>query len=152
MAKKMAERRRKSSLHAFVSTKALHLKQNVFFTSSPNRKPCLLSCSRWSQVKTFRFRFTCEVAACRRVDVFLFTALRLQVGVAACRRTKPHLSAAALAKVEGFTSRFCVNKSSSLKTECFLRIFWGKKDGKRFLAVAERKKRINQKISEVQKK
>jgi len=24
-------------------------------------------------VKSFRYRFTCEVAACRRKDVFLFT-------------------------------------------------------------------------------
>jgi hypothetical protein len=37
-----------------------------------------------SLVKTFAL-FTCEVAACRRVDVFLFTALRLQVGVAALK-------------------------------------------------------------------
>jgi len=34
-------------------------------------------------VKTFRLRSTCEVAACRRVDVFLFTALRLHGGDAA---------------------------------------------------------------------
>ena len=33
---KNGERRRKSSLHAFVSTKALHSKPKVFFTSSPN--------------------------------------------------------------------------------------------------------------------
>jgi hypothetical protein len=33
-------------------------------------------------VKTFA-SLTCEVAACRRVDVFLFTALRLHGGVAA---------------------------------------------------------------------
>ena len=33
--------------------------------------------------------------------------------------TKPHLSTAALAKVEGFTSRFYVNKSSSLKPKVF---------------------------------
>ena len=45
-AKKMAERRRKSSLHAFVPTKALHSKPKVFFTSSPNSREDLL-------VKTF---------------------------------------------------------------------------------------------------
>ena len=40
------ERRRKSSLHAFVPTKALHSKPKVFFTSSPNSREDLL-------VKTF---------------------------------------------------------------------------------------------------
>ena len=39
---KMAERRRKSSLHAFVSTKALHSKPKVFFTSSPSPREDLL--------------------------------------------------------------------------------------------------------------
>ena len=37
-AKKNGERRRKSSLHAFVQTKALHSKPRVFFTSSPNSR------------------------------------------------------------------------------------------------------------------
>ena len=43
------------------------------------QKPCLWSRSLWSLVK----RSACaarEVAACRRVDVFLFTALRLHDG------------------------------------------------------------------------
>ena len=43
---KNGERRRKSSLHAFVPTKALHSKPKVFFTSSPNSREDLL-------VKTF---------------------------------------------------------------------------------------------------
>ena len=38
------------------------------------QKPCLLRHSFHSLVKSFRYRFTCEVAACRREDVFLFTA------------------------------------------------------------------------------
>ena len=41
---KNGERRRKSSLHAFVQTKALHLKPKVFFTSSPNSREDLLAC------------------------------------------------------------------------------------------------------------
>jgi len=84
-AKKNGERRRKSSLHAFVPTKALHSKPKVFFTSSPSRREDLL-------VKTLHFiplvkRSACaarEVAACRRVDVFLFTALRLNGGKPPC--------------------------------------------------------------------
>ena len=40
--KKNGERRRKSSLHAFVPTKALHLKPKVFFTSSQNSREDLL--------------------------------------------------------------------------------------------------------------
>ena len=70
-----------------MSTKALHSKPKVFFTSSPNSGS--LAC----EVVSFRYRSislvkrsACaarEVAACRRVDVFLFTALRLNGGVAA---------------------------------------------------------------------
>ena len=61
-----------SLLHAFVPTKALHSKPKVFFTSSSNTREDLL-------VKTFAL-LTCEVADCRRVDVFLFSALRLHGG------------------------------------------------------------------------
>ena len=54
--------------------------QNRRFSSHLHQtpeKPCLWSRSLWSLVKTFRLRSTCEVAACRRVDVLSFTALRL---------------------------------------------------------------------------
>ncbi|MBR2344955.1 MAG: hypothetical protein IKA71_04130 [Lentisphaeria bacterium] len=67
------ERSRKASLHA--ATAALHSKPKVFFTSSPNSRS--LAC----EVVSFRYRSislvkrsACaarEVAACRRVDVFL---------------------------------------------------------------------------------
>ena len=39
---KMAERSRKASLHAFMPIKALHLKPQVFFTSSPKPEALLV--------------------------------------------------------------------------------------------------------------
>ena len=78
-AKKNGERSRKASLHA--ATAALHSKGAAFSSHLHKNKEALL-------VKTLHFiplvksfaLLTCEVAACRREDVFLFTALRLHGG------------------------------------------------------------------------
>ena len=78
---KNGERSRKASLHAFMPIKALHSKNEVFSSHLHQTPEALL-------VKTLHFiplvkRSACaarEVAACRRVDVFLFTALRLNGG------------------------------------------------------------------------
>ena len=63
---KNGERRRKSSLHAFVPTKALHSKPKVFFTSSPNTGS--LACEDVS----FRYRSISLVkrSACAAREVF----------------------------------------------------------------------------------
>ena len=69
------ERSRKASLHAFVPTKALHLKPQVFFTSSQNSRslacevaPGSISLRRGkpfqSLVKSFAL-LTCEVSSLR---------------------------------------------------------------------------------------
>ena len=81
--KKMAERRRKSSLHC-AKHNFTQKAQPFLHIFTKNEKPCLRSRSLWSLVKTFRLRSTCEVAAYRRVDVFLFTALRLHGGKPPC--------------------------------------------------------------------
>ena len=81
----MAERRRKSSLHAFVPTKALHSKPKVFFTSSPNPREDLLvkTLHFIPLVKTFA-SLTCEVFSLREYGwCSLYFALRLHGGVAA---------------------------------------------------------------------
>ena len=94
-----------SLLFTVQSTTSLK-RRSLFFTSSPNsKKPYLWSRSRWSLVKTFcdracalrystvglrysgsiRYRFTCEVAACRRVDVLKFYCASLTRRL--CRRS-----------------------------------------------------------------
>jgi len=87
----MVERSRKASLHAFCvlphqrqSQKLFTQNRRFFFTSS--QKTRSLACEDISfrlRSITLVKRSACaarEVAACRRVDVFLFTALRLHGG------------------------------------------------------------------------
>ena len=120
---KMAERRRKSSLHAFVSTKALHLKPKVFFTSSPNSGS--LAC----EVVTFSYR---SISLVKR-SAYAAREVSASGGLMCfCLKRFAYTAASRLVfwspknggtKTQVFTSRFCVNKSSSLKTEGFLHIF-----------------------------
>jgi len=53
------------------STSHLHAAKPLF-TKTPFRLACE-DAHFIPLVKSFRYRFTCEVAACRREDVFLFT-------------------------------------------------------------------------------
>ena len=65
------------------------------------------------------------------LQLFLFAEKRLEFSLVRTRYKKqkfpPHFFARIpgkkITKPQGFTSRFCVNKSSSLKTEGFLHIF-----------------------------
>ena len=91
----MAERRRKYSLHAFVSTKALHSKPKVFFTSSPNSREDLLvktlpapfhyaAASRFSRLWRGQLRCPWSCSLTRVRMVFLFYSALLK------RRQVPH--------------------------------------------------------------
>ena len=64
----------------------LHSKGAAFSSHLHKKREALLvkSLHFIPLVKTFRLRSTCEVSACRRVDVFLFTALRLYGGEPSC--------------------------------------------------------------------
>ena len=87
---KNGEGRRKASLHCAVRHNFTQKTKFFLHIFTKLRKPCLLVhrslVRRWMKslhfiplVKTFA-SLTCEVAACRRVEVFLFTALRLNGG------------------------------------------------------------------------
>ena len=103
---KNGERSRKASLHAFARKSSSLKSRRLFFTSSPKSlKPCLLvppACPP-QQILRRLMKFSLFGS----MDDVDFTARLRRIR----RKTKPHLSTAASAKVEGFASRFCLQKT-----------------------------------------